>query len=144
MNNKNKQLSRLQIIAGFQLSSIIIQLALGIAVLVVSSGQEYSGASVNTYNQIAVMLFVVFLVPAIPTLTSAWVLIRQFDKIPAKTLARTHKTQLFVFSFCLLTVAPSFFLATNGFWVFFADCVLGIISWFLVRQDLKPEQKSPA
>jgi len=141
MNNKNKQLSRLQIIAGFQLSSIIIQLALGIAVLVVSSGQEYSGASVNTYNQIAVMLFVVFLVPAIPTLTSAWVLIRPFDKTPATTLVRARKTQLFVFIFCLLTVAPSFFLATNGFWVFFADCVLGIGSWFLVRQDLKPEQK---
>jgi uncharacterized membrane protein YozB (DUF420 family) len=141
MNNKNKQLSRLQIIAGFQLSSIIIQLALGIVVLVVSSVPEFSDQSVNTYNQIVVMLLIVFLVPAIPTLTSAWTMIRPFDKIPAKTLARTHKTQLFVFIFCLLTLAPSFFLATNGFWVFFADCVLGIISWFLVRQDLKPEQK---
>ena len=141
MNNKNKQLSQLQIIAGFQLSSIIIQLALGIAVLVVSSGPEDPGASVNTYNQIAVMLFVVFLVPAIPTLTSAWVLIRPFDDIPSKTLARSRKTQIFVFIFCLVTLFPAISLATNGFWVFMVDCILGIISWFLVRQDLKPVQK---
>ena len=141
MNNKNKQLSRLQIIAGFQLSSIIIQLALGIVVLVVSSVPEFSDQSVNTYNQIVVMLLIVFLVPAIPTLTSAWTMIRPLEVIPAKTRVTAYKTQLFVFIFCLLTVVPSFFLATNGFWVFFADCVLGIISWFLVRQDLKPEQK---
>jgi hypothetical protein len=136
MNNK-KALSRLQIIAGFQLASIIIQLALGIAVLVVSSVPEFSDQSVNTYNQIAVMLFLVFLVPAIPTLTSAWILIRPFANIPAEPRVRARKTQLFVFIFCLATVAPSFFLATNGFWVFFADCILGIISWQFVSKDIK-------
>ncbi|MEY4553781.1 MAG: hypothetical protein RL197_208 [Actinomycetota bacterium] len=141
MNNKNKPIGRLQIIAGFQLASIIIQLALGIAVLVASSVPEYPEQSVNTYNQIALMLFIVFLVPAIPTLTSAWVLIRPFDKTPATTLVRARKTQLFVFIFCLVTLFPAISLATNGFWVFMVDCILGIISWFLVRQDLKPAQK---
>jgi hypothetical protein len=141
MKNKNKALSRLQIIAGFQLASIIIQLALGIAVLVVSSVPEFSGQSVNTYNTVVVMLLMVFLVPAIPTLTSAWVLVRPFDKIPTESRVRARKTQLFVFIFCLATAVPSFFLATNGFWVFFADCVLGIISWQFVGKDLKPAEK---
>ncbi|MCX6485837.1 MAG: hypothetical protein NTX78_04280 [Rhodoluna sp.] len=92
MNNVNKARSRLQIIAGFQLASIIIQLGLGIAVLVVSSVPEFSDQSVNTYNQVALMLFIVFLVPAIPTLTSARTLIRSLEHIPAKTRVSAYKT----------------------------------------------------
>ena len=141
MNNNNKARSRLQIIAGFQLASIIIQLGLGIAVLVVSSVPEFSDQSVNTYNQVALMLFLVFLVPALPTLTSAWTLIRPLEIIPAKTRLSAYKTQLFVFIFCLVTLFPAIGLATNGFWVFMADCILGIISWVLVRQDLKAADK---
>jgi hypothetical protein len=141
MNNNNKARSRLQIIAGFQLASIIIQLGLGIAVLVVSSVPEFSDQSVNTYNQVAVMLFIVFLVPAIPTLTSARTLIRPLEMIEAKTRVSAYKTQLFVFIFCLVTLFPAIGLATNGFWVFMADCILGIISWVFVRQDLKAVEK---
>jgi hypothetical protein len=141
MKNNNQARSRLQIIAGFQLASIIIQLGLGIAVLVVSSVPEFSGQSVNTYNQIVVMLLIVFLVPAIPTLTSAWSLIRPLEVIPAKTRVTAYKTQLFVFIFCLVTLFPAIGLATSGFPVFAIDCILGIISWVLVRQDLKAAEK---
>ena len=94
MKDKNEAISRLQIIAGFQLVSIIIQLALGIAVLVVSSVPEFSGQSVNSYSTLVVMLFMVFLVPAIG-------------------------------------------LAINGFWLFMADCILGIISWIFVSKTRK-------
>lgn len=137
MNTNTAATSRLQIIAGFQLASIITQLGLGIAALVVSSIPEFSDQSVNTYNTIVVMLFMVFLVPAIPTLTSAWILIRPFEKIPAETRVKAYKTQLFVFIFCVVTLLPAIGLATNGFWVFMIDCILGITSWVFVSKDLK-------
>ncbi len=141
MKNKNDSLSRLQIIAGFQLASIIIQLGLGIAVLVVSSVPEFAGQSVNTYNTVAVMLFMVFLVPAIPTLTSAWTLIRPFERISVETRVSAYKTQLFVLIFCVVTLLPAIGLATNGFPVFMIDGILGIISWVFVSKDLKPAEK---
>lgn len=137
MKNKNEALSGLQIIAGFQLASIIIQLVLGLAVLVVSSVPEFSGQSVNTFNTIVGMLFMVFLVPALPTLSSAWILIRPFRKITATTRSKAYRAQLFVFIFCLVTLLPAIGLAINGFWVFMADCILGIISWIFVGKTLK-------
>ena len=141
MNTKTAATSRLQIIAGFQLASIITQLGLGIVALVVSSIPEFSDQSVNTYNTIVVMLFMVFLVPAVPTLTSAWILIRPFAKIPAETRKTAYKTQLFVVIFCVVTLLPAIGLATNGFPVFAIDCILGIISWVFVSKDLKPVEK---
>lgn len=141
MKNNNEAFSRLQIIAGFQLVSIIIQLGLGIAALVHSSVPEFSGQSVNTYNQIVVLLFMVFLVPAIPTLTSAWILVRPFEKIAVETRKTAYKTQLFVLIFCVVTLLPAIGLATNGFPVFAIDCILGIISWVFVSKDLKPAEK---
>ena len=140
MNNK-KARSRLQIIAGFQLGLITIHYPFGIAALVASSVPEFSDQSVNTYNQIVVMLFLVFLVPAIPTLISAWILIRPLANIPAETRERARKTQLFVLIFCVVTLLPATALATNGFPVFMIDCVLGIISWVFVSKDLKPAEK---
>ena len=140
MNNK-KARSRLQIIAGFQLGLITIHYPFGIAALVASSVPEFSDQSVNTYNQIVVMLFLVFLVPAIPTMTSAWTLIRPLANIPAETRERARKTQLFVLIFCVVTLLPATALATNGFPVFMIDCVLGIISWVFVSKDLKPAEK---
>lgn len=136
MNNKEAR-SRLQIIAGFQLASIIIQLALGIAAVVITSVPASPDQSVNTYNQIVIMLLLVFLVPAIPTLTSAKVLIRPLTNILAETLERARKTQLFVLIFCVVTLLPATALATNGFPVFMIDCVLGIISWQFVSKDIK-------
>ena len=141
MKKKNSALSRLQIIACFQLASIIIQLGLGIAVLVVSSVPGSPDQSVNTYNQLAVMLFIVFLIPAAPALISASILVRRPELVPKETLVGARKLQLFAFGFCLVALLPAVGLATNGFWVFMADCILGIISWILVRKDLKKADK---
>jgi uncharacterized membrane protein YozB (DUF420 family) len=141
MNNKNKARSRLQIIAAFQLASIIIQLALGIAAVVITFVPGSPDQSVNIYNQVVIMLLLVFLVPAIPTLTSAWELIRQLERIPAETRVWAYKAQLFVLIFCVVTLLPAIGLATNGFPVFMIDCILGIISWVFVSKDLKPVEK---
>lgn len=141
MKKKNSALSRLRIIAGFQLASIIIQLGLGIAVLVVSSVPESPDQSVNTYNQLAVMLFIVFLIPAAPALISASILIRRPELVPKESLVGARKLQVFAFGFCLVALLPAVGLATDGFWVFMADCILGIISWILVRKDLKKADK---
>lgn len=141
MNDKNTDLNKVQIIAGAQLALIITQLFLGIALLVVSSVPEYSDSSVNTYNQIVILLFFVFLIPAIPTLTSAFTLIKPLERTSKESRNVARKSQLFVFIFCVVTLPPAIGLATNGFWVFMADCILGIISWSLVGKDLKASAK---
>lgn len=126
---------RLQITALVQIILISIQLGLGFYLLVISAIPEFGGSSVNTFNQIAVLLFAAFLAPAIPTLISASVLCKSPSKVTDEALRSARRKQMLLFVFCILALVPAISLAINGFWPFAIDCVLGIIFWVIVNKE---------
>ena len=129
--------TRLRKVALSQIILISVQLFLGAMVLAAASVQEDPESSLNTYGQVATLIFVAFCIPAIPVLLSATVLIKSREKVSDHSWSLARKTQLTVFIFCLATLLPAIFLLANGFPFFVIDCILGIIYWVLVNRDTK-------
>lgn len=133
--------SRVQKLAWTQIALIALQLLAGIWILINTSAPEPGvDASVNTFSQIAVMIFGVFLIPAIPVVQSAMILVKPSNEVTPQQIHGAWITQKFVFGFCVLMVLPALQLGLMGFWVFFVDCVLGFIFWFVLRSELQSKE----
>lgn len=141
MKSNLATLSRIQKLAWTQIALIALQFVAGVWVLLSSSNPDPEvDSSVNTYGQIAGLIFGVFLIPAIPVVLSAFVFIKPTSQLTQQQIKGAFVTQTFVFAFCVFTVLPALQLAFNGFWVFFADCSFGFLSWFVLRSELKSKE----
>ena len=80
MTNKSVW-TRLRKVALSQIILISVQLFLGAMVLAAASVQEDPESTLNTFGQVATLIFVAFCVPALPVLLSATVLIRSREKV---------------------------------------------------------------
>ena len=80
MTNKSVW-TQLRTVALSQIILISVQLVLGALVLSAASVQDNAESSLNTFGQVATLIFVAFCVPAPPVLLSATGLIRSREKV---------------------------------------------------------------
>lgn len=143
MKQKLSKLTKVQKLAWLQIVLIVGQFALGILVLVNTSMPEpgVETPSFNTLNQIVVLLLFAFAIPAILVLLSAAQLTKPITDETKNQVKAARGLQTTVFVICVLATIPSLVLAFNGFVVFLADCIFGIFSWIVIRQELKETVK---
>lgn len=139
MKQESTKLTKVQIFAWCQIVLIVGQLSLGLLAIFNTAQPEPGGEapSVNTLNQIVVLLVFAFAIPALFVLLSAIQLTKPITEGNKGQLKTALKMQKSIFVICVVATIPSLALAFNGFWVLLADCVFGIISWIVIRKELK-------
>lgn len=139
MKKETTTLTKVQKMAWLQIFLIVGQAALGILAMVNTAQPEPGGeaSSINTLNQLVVLLLIAFAIPALLVLISAAQLTKPITKEIKDQVKTAYRTQKAVFVICVLATIPSLALAFNGFWVFLADCIFGIFSWTVMRKELK-------
>lgn len=143
MKTKSTKLTKVQIFAWWQIVLIVGQLSLGLLAMV-NTAQPEPGVetpSINTLNQLVVMLVMAFAIPALLVFMSAIQLVKPITESTRDQVKTARKIQKSVFVICVLAAIPSLALAFNGFWVFLADCIFGIVSWSVIRKELKESLK---
>ena len=139
MEQKYSKLTKVQKLAWLQIVLIVGQVVLGFVAFVNTAKPEpgVEASSINPLNQIIGIFLVVFGVPAVLVLSSAAKLTKPTGALPASEVKTAFKMQTVVFMICVIATIPSMSLAFNGFWLVLADCIFGIISWVVIRKELK-------
>lgn len=143
MKHKTTKLTKVQKMAWLQIVLILGQFSLGFLAMV-NTAQPEPGVetpSINTLNQLVVMLVMAFAIPALLVFMSAIQLVKPITESTRDQVKAARKIQKSVFVICVLAAIPSLALAFNGFWVFLADCIFGFVSWGVIRKDLKEAVK---
>ena len=139
MKQESTNLTKIQKLAWVQIVLIVAQLSLGLLALFNSSQPEpgEETPSINTLNQIIVLLLFAFAIPALLVVVSAIQLTKPITEESKGKVKSAQGMQKSVFVICVVASIPSLTLALNGFWVFLADCIFGIFSWIVMRKEIR-------
>jgi len=131
----NKYLvTKVQKVALAQVMLLSLQVLLGVVALVNVSTPD-TDSSINTSLQVGYMLFMTYLVMAVPAMISAWRLLQPATEANQKERRVAFRTQQVLFFFCIVLIIPSTSLAFNGFVFFAIDCLLGMIFWLMISRE---------
>jgi hypothetical protein len=139
MKQESTKLTKVQKLAWVQIVLIVGQLSFGLLALF-NTAQPEPGVetpSINTLNQIVVLLLFAFGIPALLVVISATQLVKPITDATRGQVKTALKIQKGIFVICVVATLPSLALALNGFWLLLADCIFGIISWTMMRKELK-------
>ena len=139
MKQESTNLTKVQKLAWVQIVLIVGQLSFGLLALF-NTAQPEPGVetpSINTLNQIVVLLLFAFGIPALLVVVSAIQLTKPITEELKGNVKTAQRMQKSVFVICVVATIPSLTLALNGFWVFLADCIFGIFSWIVMRKEIR-------